>query len=98
MDANWKVYEMNDCDWYAARTPEEAMEAMRENMGYKSVEELREDAMCESEPQELSDAALDELNYCLDERGGKEISFREQLNRMIQSGERLPGFFASTEF
>lgn len=99
MSGEWKIYEMNDCDWYAARTPEEAVEAMRENMGYKSIEELRGDAMFESEPQELSDGDMDRLSFYLDDSGkGQKISFRAQLQRMIEGADELPGFFASTEF
>lgn len=99
MSNDWKVYAMNDCDWYAARTPEEALEAMRGNMGYESLEHLRADAMCDAEPEELSTAALNDLRFHLDDsRTGPTISFREQLERMIADGDPLPGFFASTEF
>lgn len=97
--SNWKVYAMNDCDWYAARTPEEALDAMRVNMGYESIEKLRQDAMFEAEPEELSGAEMDNLRYHIDDsRTGPTISFREQLSQMITDGGTLPGFFASTEF
>jgi hypothetical protein len=62
------------------------------------------------EPEELSDAALDRLKFhthpledpCPSGDLGQEdadcpITFREQLERMKQSGETFPCFFATTE-
>lgn len=99
MDNSWKVYAMNDCDWYVARTPEEAVEAMRENMGYKNVDDLKGDGMLDDQPTELSADDLDGHYFHLDEsKSGPTITFRAQLDRMIAEGKGLPGFFASTEF
>lgn len=93
-----KVFAMNDCDWYAAQTAEEAASCMAETMGYKSADELRADGIIEAgHPRELSGEQLDKLKF-FDEDADITRTFREHLDLLIIRGASLPCFFASTEF
>lgn len=102
--ADIKIFAMNECDWYAAATPEEAKRGLAENMGYESVKAMYEDWAIEGEPHELSDWDLDRLRVkCEAEDGGydpdgEEQTFRARLAEMVADGEEFPCFFASTEF
>lgn len=88
-----KIFAMNDCDWMAAETSEDAVREYKENFSGGDFDD--------SGPVELSDAEMDRLVFREDEEDGstvEDISFREKLNRMIAAGETFPCFFASTEF
>ena len=95
-----KIFAMNDCDWYAAESVEDALKAMAEVWSYKTTPEgitaMQQDFSADH-PEELHDKELDLLNY----RDEDEISvrtFREQLAQMIADGQKFPCFFASTEY
>jgi hypothetical protein len=102
--ADIKIFAMNDCDWYAAATPEEAKRYMAENLSYESVEAMYADGVIEGEPCELSDADLDRLKFKdLGEDDsydpdGEEQTFRARLAEMVAAGDEFPCFFASTEY
>ena len=88
-----KIFSMNDCDWMAAETLEEAKAAYLAEC-WSGTGELDEDAF--DDPDEISAAQYDGLLFS-DEDGTKR-TFREQLQRMMESGrEKFPTFFASTE-
>ena len=82
-----QIFKMNDYDWYAAESVEDALKAMEADRG----EDYGEDA-----PVELSEADLDRLKY-FDEDGIPVRTFREQLAKMIAEGEKFPCLFATTE-
>jgi hypothetical protein len=98
--AEIKVFAMNDCDWYAGETLEQAEQAMAENLSYDSVEALRADGIVE-DPAELTSSDMDCLMYAEDTEDGApgevQITFRARLDEMIAAGENFPCFFASTE-
>lgn len=96
--SEFKVYAMNDCDWYVAKSEEAAKASMMETVGCKSAEELVEEFCPSGYPVELSDQDLDRLKYQDDDDDSVSRSFREQLLRMIDRGEVMPGLFASTEY
>ena len=87
-----KIFSMNDCDWMAAETLEEAKSAYLATC-WEGTREPEEAAF--DDPGEISAEAYDKVLFT-DEDGAKR-SFREQLQRMIDSGEKFPTFFASTE-
>ena len=87
-----KIFSMNDCDWMAAETLEEAKAAYLATC-WSGTREPEEEAF--DDPGEISAEAYDKVLFT-DEDGAKR-SFREQLQRMIDSGEKFPTFFASTE-
>ena len=90
-----KIYEMDDCTWFAAASAEEAIQGYRELVGEDADEYLEESGG----PYELADEGLDRLIYH-DFVDGSETTrtFREQLNKMIADGEKFPCMFATTEF
>lgn len=104
MENTIKVFKMNDCDWYAGASAEDAKRAMAEWNGYPSTPEGVAE-MCEefsADPVELS---AEEMNQCMftedavEEHGWqRELSFRERLAEMIADGDEFPSFFASTEY
>jgi hypothetical protein len=99
-----KIFAMNDCDWYAGTTAEDATRGMAENLGFETTPEAIAE-MCEEytvKPVELSDEDLERKMFADDDedgaKGSVERSFRAQLDNMIATGEEFPCFFASTEF
>lgn len=87
-----KVFKVNDCDWVAASTPEEALECL------KTITDVEGDEVAE----ELSDDDMNEFEFHSeekDEHGDSiKIPFRQQLNKMVAAGEKFPTFFASSEW
>lgn len=83
----WRVFKLNDCDWWVARTLEEAKADCRYQCGDIDFED----------EHELSDADLDRLKFCDEDCSSKSHSFREELRLRIEAGITKPEFFASTE-
>lgn len=59
IDKEWKVFKLNDCDWYVARSLEEAIEAARTDYG--------NDPEMIEEPRELTQADLARAKFKLEE-------------------------------
>ena len=92
----WHVYEINDCDWYLARSLDEAKATATVDYGGP---EYAED-MIESGAHELTDAELDKTLFTVDDAGASvapKISFREELANRVANNPQ-PSLFASTEF
>ncbi|WP_440030433.1 hypothetical protein [Chromobacterium amazonense] len=84
-----RVYEMNDCDWVAARSKEEAIQFYGEIAVPEDFENV----------QELSAQQLDgEQFHVGDDRRSPTISFRQRLQQLVDGGETFPQLFATTEF
>ena len=86
-----KVFAMNDWDWWAAETLEEAKGAYWREMG---IEDADEDFL--DDAHELDEEEMNHFQFNDDD--GTKRSFREQLKNMIASGAKFPAFFASTEY
>jgi hypothetical protein len=87
------IYKLNDCDWVAAESIEEA------RTFYKDLTGLSDDEAFEDEYQ-LDDEELDRLRFTETDDFDKplgECSFREHLAHALANGEAAPFFFASTE-
>lgn len=86
-----KIFEMNDCDWWAGETREEVIAAYMADQGI-TLDEA-------SSAYELSEEALDNLQYYHDgDRHKESMTFREGLTLRISEGETFPCLFATTEF
>lgn len=90
----WRVYRLNDCDWWVARSLEEAKADYIASCG--GDDDSFED------PHELTDAELDRMQINgMDENerlAGTKHSFREELKQRVAAGLTGPAFFASTEY
>lgn len=87
-----KIFKINDCDWFAAKTLELAIECAKSEFDY--TENGIED------PCELTDEDVDRLQFYLtddDDNPVKTVSFRDALVIKIAQGETFPYIFASTE-
>lgn len=89
----WRVFRMNDVDWWLARTLAEAKADYTHQVGDEDLEGARE----------LTDAELDRLHYvdtAEDERPLRATRrpFREELRRRVAKGITKPGMFACTEY
>ena len=86
-----KVFEMDDCTWYAGESSESvtAKYLTEGGDGYDDADP----------PVELSEETLKRLTFS-DVSGPVIVkrSFREELDRMIAAGKEFPCFFATTEF
>jgi hypothetical protein len=102
--ADIKVFAMNDCDWYAAETLDDALRAMAELYCFPPTPEGIADMRKEyevNEPSELSAEAMARMTFQEEDEDGSGAemkSFRVKLDEMIAGGEEFPCFFASTEF
>ncbi|MEO4029983.1 hypothetical protein ABH313_18335 [Chromobacterium vaccinii] len=84
-----RVFEMNDCDWVAARNKEDAIQFYGDIAMPEDFENV----------QELSAQQLDSLQFHVDDdRRGQTITFRQRLQQLVDAGETSPQLFASTEF
>lgn len=95
--AEIKIFAMNDCDWMAAETLEQAIQEYKANFsgdGFGAFDE-------KDSPRELTSEEMDRLMFRetgSDDEPLDKKSFRTKLEEMIADGEKFPAFFASTEF
>lgn len=93
-----KVFEVNDCEWWAGDcTPEELLAAYMKETGCS-----HEDATGDVDdlPRPLTDEEMDTLKFRLVDDAtdtNTTCTFREYLARMVEEGEQFPRFFATTE-
>ena len=88
-----KVFSMNECDWMAAETLEEAKAEYLANYHFDE-----EDAF--DNPHEVPADKMLKMRFHRepDEPGPKICSFQEELDRLVENGAKFPRFFASTEY
>lgn len=91
-----KVFQLNDCDWWAGHDLESAIASFKEEM-------MTTDD-CLRDPHELSSEDMERLKFFdgddpvnADETPGGILTFRAALDRLIKRGEKFPCFFATTE-
>ncbi|POB00135.1 hypothetical protein C2134_02790 [Chromobacterium sinusclupearum] len=83
------VFEMNDCDWVAARCKEDAIQFYGEIALPEDFENV----------QELNAQELDAKQFHIDDdRRSPTISFRQRLQQLVDASETFPQLFATTEF
>lgn len=86
----WRVFKLNDCDWWVARTMGEAKSDYIATVGPMSDEEAFD------EPYELTDHDMGTLKITdHDDPKHPKMTFREYLDQMAP---KAPGMFASTEY
>ena len=84
MDVEIKVYQINECDWIAAKDEKSAIE-----FG-STITDIDE---------EIKELSHDELvKFTFTDEDGRERSFLDQLKSLVDSGVIFPVFFASTEY
>ena len=98
-----KIFQINDCEWFAGETLEEVLECYAKDWMNCSVQELfDEDYVYPKEDiLEYDDELLEkEKFHTVEEDTDKLItfSFKQQLQKMINNGTKFPCLFASTEF
>ncbi len=100
----WRVFKMDDYDWWLARTLQEARQSYQHETG------VDDDAI--KDARELTDEELDRLTFVDMDEGERPViesrrSFREELRQRIELREHLkaehgiepqPELFASTEY
>jgi hypothetical protein len=86
-----KIFEMNDCDWMAAATLEEAVAEYKTHYGGDDYES--------GEPHQLTEEAMNRLMFHdTDVSPAIWRTFRAQLDKMVTEGQKFPCIFASTEY
>jgi len=89
------IYKMNEEDWYAAESLDDAIEERRRDVG----EDQLSAELAEFKPRQLTDEELVSLEYVDIEADPIERrSFRDQLQREIEQGVKFPRLFATTEY
>lgn len=100
----WRVFKMDDCDWWMARTLQEARETYQRETGVD--DEAIEDS------RELTDEEMDKLHFVDTDEGeqpvpGSRRTFREELRQRVELMQKLkaeygiepePELFACTEY
>jgi len=81
-----KVFSLNDYEWYAAETLEEAIAAEMKDTG------LPRDEVVDGFEGELTEEQMDTLRY--HDEDGQSRTFREHLQRMQEEGVEFPCLFA----
>ncbi len=103
--ANIKIFEINDCEWVAAKDQLDAAIGYAEAM-CDSIEEVLADERIDRKcgcPRELSMKELRALKYHDEDDEGfgktgyKPRSFLQQLKLEIGRGAKFPAYFATTE-
>lgn len=86
----YRIYEMNDCDWWMATSAEEA------KRDYLASIDGDESCIDDSGPRQLTNEQLDKLKFSddLPETEDNTRTFREEMARR----EPRSQFFASTEY
>lgn len=88
MSAEFKVFRLNDCDWWMATTLEEAIQAAMKETG------LPRDEAADSNAGEVLYSQLERLVFRDDD--GTRRSFKDELARRAGEDPRVQ-MFASTE-
>jgi len=86
-----KIFSMNDCDWVAAETLEDA-KAFYLRDCWSGVE----DEGTFDDPHEVPADKMQTMIFHSDEHG--DLTFQQELDRQIANGGKFPAFFASTEY
>lgn len=86
-----KVYQINDCDWYAGYDPDSCVKEYVDF--YDGDPDLLEEY---GAPTEVSDEAMNRM--MIRDPDGGDRTFRQELDRMIEDGHKFPTLFASTEY
>lgn len=87
-----KIFCLDDTDWFAALTLDEAKDSAVNNFGRER------DEVDAGDWYEMTGDEMDRFVYSYDEDPPRKATFRERLREMITDGERFPEFFASTEY
>lgn len=91
MSERIKVFQLNDCDWWAGSDLESVKAAYLAETGVDQDEAF-------DEPYELSEAQIERLKFRRDDDNHTEATFKEELERMVAEGQKFPCFSASTEY
>lgn len=94
-----KIFEINDCEWWAGDCSETEMLAFYMAETGCSHEDSTGDA--EILPSVITDEALNSLTFTIDEDGNflnPPLTFRQRLDQMVEQGYSFPCFFAATEY
>jgi len=90
-----KIFAMNDTEWWAAETVEEAITDFCATYSC-TREEAIEDHFIDGPVEALSDDQMDELVFSDEDLGL--MSFRAKLANLVESGATFPNLFATTEY
>jgi hypothetical protein len=86
-----KIYQLNDCDWWADYSLELAIENYLNETGVSYEEGIEN-------PHELSDEEMKTMIHIGDSGLGPRMSFIDRLLLDIEGGCQFPCLFASTEY
>lgn len=89
-----KIFSIDDCEWFAAETLEDAIQCACTDYDYNEDNAL-------SDPRELTDEEMETFQFTFtdkDDQPTEVMSFRAALAKRIADGESFPCLFASTEY
>ena len=95
------IFAVNDCEWWAAASAEDAIGAALSSWGY-TREAATAEGLIDDPCEPLGDDDLERLIFNDDSEmpEGEMVkrTFREQLAILVAGGQKFPCMFASTEF
>jgi hypothetical protein len=86
-----KIFQLNECDWWADYSLEKAIENYLHETGVPYVDGIEN-------PHELSDHEMKTLIHSGEDGIGPKMSFIDRLIMDIEKGATFPCLFASTEY
>lgn len=90
----WRVYRVNETDWYIARSADEARKTCMEDYDVTDPDD------CIEEPvREVTEEEMDRMKIRFEDAppGRDVFSFREEFNRRLTQGVTAPVSFLCTE-
>lgn len=86
-----KIFKLNDCDWWADTSLEEAIKNYLNETGMSHEDGIED-------PYELSDDEMKNIIHSGEDGAGPRMAFIDRLLMDIAEGMKFPCLFASTEY
>lgn len=95
--SEFKIWQVNDCDFVVARTREEAKDVIN------SIQDWDEDWDADGYPKIMSDKDAETTPFILDVEKDHDdplnrTTFKTEFNKRLKNGLSSPEMFATTEF
>lgn len=94
-----KVFQVNDYEWFAAASADDALACALKLWGYETAEVAETDGCFERGDVRQCDLDENKVNVHPDAEDGKReiVTYRESVKRMLADGTKFPEWFAGRD-